>query len=193
MNIIPKSKTPITHSSQCSTPEELNKYLNTFDYGTLNTKGIIDMSSGWVERYRTMSPQQFEQNHGGICWDYVAFESWFFQRKFPYKYELFFMQKYNRAKTTHTFLLYEENDSFRIFESSWGRYQGIHHYPTRLSAITLYITKFINYKKDLPYILLRYKQPTRYGMTSQEYLNYVYDHSQIVMNYKNMLKLMTGK
>ena len=127
----------------------------------------------------------------GICWDFAAYEAYWF-KKHGYKYSLYFAAS-NNNKKTHTFLVYQDKETkkFCIFESSWWRMRGIYEYDSERKAISDYFNKFKNDDKSDKYILFKYKQPTKFNMTAQEYLNYIYDTGQIIFNEKNMYEEMT--
>ena len=123
-----------------------NKELNTWDYGFLhNGKKSLNF-----DYYKTISPQDFEKHKIGVCWDYVEYEA----RKLksygmkcvttPLTNDKEFSLYYIVHTTedgidpTHTWIGFRLNKNIYSFESSWGKYQGIHKFANEKIMIDTY-------------------------------------------------------
>ena len=102
-----KSKNILLESKdidQINTPKELNKFLNKFDYGFIINGKKVDAKNG--NDYRSLSPSDFIKYRCGVCWDYCAYENYWFKNH-KYETKLYFMCT-NRCTATHTFLIFKE-------------------------------------------------------------------------------------
>jgi len=95
-------------------PQELNLFLNTFVYYDINE------DDRW-KYYKTLSPDIFLKNKTGICWDYTGFESYVFKNIFKIPFKTFYIELDNIDKSTHTFLVYFQNEKYYYFESSFKK------------------------------------------------------------------------
>ena len=88
-----------------------NQKLNGMEYiiCTDDGKVITEVSSDdFANHYRLLSPSEFEKRNGGICWDYVVYEAWYFKKNFPkVKFKTFF-NVFDDGKTCPT------HDSIKI-------------------------------------------------------------------------------
>ena len=159
---------------QIDNPKELNKVLNKFDYGFIS-KGKKVKS---VKEYRSLSPSEFIKYKCGICWDYCTYEDYWF-KKHGYSYKLYFMVT-NNATATHTFLVYKDNNSVNIFESSWSSNKGIHEFKSYSDAYTDYFKRFKEKYKSDKYVLYEYKQPSKNGLTDEEFLDHIFEFGKII-------------
>ena len=170
-------------------PKDLNKVLNKFDYGVISIKTGKKVDQKF---YKSLSPLEFLKYKCGICWDFCAYQDkWF--KNHNIKYSLYFVSAKTSTYKTHTFLIYQDKETkkFCIFESSWGKMQGIHEYNSEKEAMMDYFNKF---KDDLPdknkstnkYLLMKYKQPLKYHLSANDYLNYIYNNGIIIINEGNI-------
>lgn len=79
------------------------------------------------DEYLIKTPQEVVNTHSAICYDKVEFERYFFT-KLGYTFKTYFAyQKFPiDDNPTHTFLLFEENNSYYWFENSWEAYRAVH-------------------------------------------------------------------
>lgn len=164
----------LINPDQISDPKELNKVLNRFDYGFIN-KGKKVKSE---KDYRSLSPSEFIKYKCGICWDYCTYEDYWF-KKHGYSHKLYFMIT-NNTTSTHTFLVYKDNEDINIFESSWSSNKGIHQYKSYNEAISDYFSKFKKKYKSDKYVLYEYKQPSKNGLSSDEFLDHIFEFGRII-------------
>ena len=143
-------------------PIALHKYLNTFEYRMLDSDLNKTNSSS---SYRTISPTNFFKYKIGTCWDFVAAEAYYFRKAFAnYKitsqdlkdntYSLYFIQKDDSSKQTHTWLAYMKQNRITVIESAWGKMMGVHTFSSEEEMISKYIESFVSGSQK--YILYKY-------------------------------------
>lgn len=146
--------------------------ITKFDYKTLFTK------------YRVLSPEKFKKYNGGICWDYVIYESYYFNKNFrnvPYKafYHSFINDRTNPA---HTFILFYLSGKVYWFESSLKDLRGVYEFANEIDALS-YITRELYSILDSSTSIrirdsfLTTYNPldiTTYNMTLEQYTDYMF-------------------
>lgn len=178
-----------------TTPEELNRITNTFEYGYLDAKGK-PVINGDYQDYRTLTPGQVKENHIGVCWDFTSFESYFFHRylkKTSSYIRLYYIEAGGEQSPTHTWLTYKDKDgNICIFESSWLPYQGITRFKSTKAMIEYYKKEFLKgVVNKNEYIILEYDPPTDFRLTAMEFMDYVYNNSRTVEDHnfkKNIVR-----
>ena len=87
--------------------KDFNKDLNKWKYGVLVNGKVITKSSeiDW-DNYRTIKISDIEKYHVGICWDFVNYQSYWFNKNHIDNRAYFFVMSRNESNTdivTHTF------------------------------------------------------------------------------------------
>ena len=181
---------------------EFNRALNGYQYG-LSRHGEQIMKQNTTGEdydmyYRVASPKQFEKQNGGICWDFATYEAHMFSTKFKnikYKtyYVVFDIPPYYPS---HTFLVFEYNNKYYYFESSFVKYQGVYEANSVSDIINFVLFNMSTYN-DKPdtkkiqdavlkndYLLLEYDalNPDIPGSTTAEYMKLVERIGKPVIN-----------
>ena len=173
-------------------PRDLNNVLNKYEYGIfIDNQTYTEYPIPW-NKYRTLSVEEFQTHRVGCCWDFVMYESyWFNYKKIPHK--LYYIEGGN--KETHTFLVYKNNDKFYLFESSWQLKKGIYGFETEKELLDYYSKEFLKHlesENKNSYVLYEYKQPIQSGLTSVEFMKYIYLSGKMLRNinkyYENEIK-----
>ena len=167
---------------EAGTPEELYKELKSYSYGM-----VVDPKD-----YKTLSPAEVQKHRKGICWDFVTLENNIFKTKFrgmPSK--CYYMQR-DSDFNTHTFLMYNKNGKYYIFEVSWGKHMGIHEFNSKDEALKTYLDEFLkdSKKESKRYVLIEYPCP-RPGMSSDKFINWIYSRGTIIKEVGKMVKFLT--
>ena len=162
--------------------KELNAILNEYSYGILidGYPETDDAKINWM-KYRSMSVKEFEKHRIGCCWDYVMYEHyWFKANDIPHK--LFYIEG-GRNQDTHTFLVYEENNKYLLFESSWKEKCGVYEFKTLDDLLMYYSKEFTKYfdKEYKRYVLYEYEQP-KTGITCTEFMTHIYKNGIMKRN-----------
>ena len=99
--------------------------LSRFKYG-LGYNGSIHHGSSkdFDEKYRLESPEEFEKNGGGICYDFVEFEQDYLEA-YGYTCRKFFISTDTEDMDTHTFILVDDgNGKFIYPEAAFKLLEG---------------------------------------------------------------------
>lgn len=175
----------------CKTPYDLNKYLNTFDYGLLTSdmKPIINPNPKYYDiMYKTETPIIFEKYKTGICYDYTAYEAYYFKQYFSkYKFDTYYIEIGDRSSEclTHTFLVYKDDSKFYYFESSYHNYQGIHEFNSLSELFDFILFNLFNdlNNQSNKYQIYKYNTFDMYNLTMSEFMNKVIQNKRIGHKY----------
>lgn len=127
------------------TPEELLEYMNqNIKYGFVNSNGKIyltlntqELQDAYRKEWRLSSPKRLLEVKYGSCWDQVELErDWFSSHGYTYKtLFIWFLFPYENSYSTHTYLIYKENEQWHYFEHSDASHRGIYSFKTLKEAI----------------------------------------------------------
>lgn len=173
--------------------KELYEKIRYFEYG-IPVDGVIKPVPSpeyFAQNYHFLKPEEFEKYGGGICWDYVEYE-----RKFLEVNDIDFNQYYIITNTppnydTHTFITVKDGDDLIYIESSFKRVEhiidGVQKFKS-LEDIVKLITTNMWYCNDndkhfdeFKYDVCKFKGHPQYGCTCQEYMKWMDDNSDIVI------------
>lgn len=131
----------------------------------------------------------------GICWDDVELERFWF-KEHNYKFKTFFIWiklDYKNSYSTHTYLVYEDNNKYYYFEYSDGNNKGIKEFDSYDDAIKYQMSKYIEYLKYskleinnevLNHLeVIEYDNP-KYGCDMNEYIDHILNSKIIYKNSK---------
>lgn len=176
-----------------TTPKELLKFMNQyFSYGYLSKDGRVfvptdtDFNGSWYLNYQLQSVNDILQTRVGNCFDMVEFErEWFSNHGYQIKtfFEMVLLD-YNNSYSMHSFLIYEEDDTWFLFEFSDFMHKGIFKFPTIEKLLEYQKSNYISILQDQniknteleKLILKEFKQP-KTGITASEYLDYILSES----------------
>ena len=140
--------------NEISTPEDLNKELNTWDKGTIFNNGEKVLGDDmykmeYAGRYRSIPVKDAIENRIGDCWTFVSVENDWFKKHMPnteihcYFIRSEFSNPLNSVGSTgtaHTVLLFRgEDNNLYYFESSWRKHVGIFKVNSVKDVIDYYI------------------------------------------------------
>lgn len=118
---------------------KLNETLNKFSYGTYENNKIIDIHP----KFHTLPLSSVLTYKVGCCWELTLLAATYFSTFLPQiKYKLYYYQ--TEKYETHTWLAYEYNNEFIIFESAWKQYQGLYSYKNEKRMLKDYSKKLYN-------------------------------------------------
>lgn len=158
---------------------KLNDRLNDYEYMVPNNGNPIThiKNDDFVKYYILLSPNEFEKYKGGICWDYVAYEAMYFRAKYPnIKFETYYQVIDNRNDNpTHTFLIFEFDNKWYWFESSWKTNCGVYGFDNKNDCIEYIMQKLRLSGKNYGDYICKFDatDATMYGMNSIGYMNYM--------------------
>ena len=172
-----------------TTPKELLKFMNQyFSYGYLSKDGRVfvptdtDFNGSWYLNYQLQSVNDILQTRVGNCFDMVEFEREWFSNH-GYQIKTFFVMvllDYNNSYSMHTFLIYQENDSWFLFEFSDFMHRGIFKFSTlkellkyqKNNYVTILKSQSIKEKELEKMIVKEFRKP-KSEITASQYLDYV--------------------
>ena len=163
--------------------EAFNKELNTADYGiVVNGKPYTGKNIDY-NKYKTLSPKEFEKYYTGICWDYTEYEANQFEEIFDFKhtlndlrekeYSMYYMVLKNKDGDTscHTWLAYKLYGKIYSFESSWEKYKGITEFSSEEDMLYNYISKYKKEYSEGEVVISKYPKNTKFGLGCEEFMN----------------------
>lgn len=121
---------------------EIMSIMDTIEYGFRDEDGknILKEEPQRYEDefdqfYYLQTPEELLESKCGVCWDQVELERKLFQDA-NIRFKTYFIYMVDDDMLpSHTFLTYEKNHKHYWFEHSWGKYKGIHEYPSELELL----------------------------------------------------------
>lgn len=137
---------------------DLNKRLNGYKYSYSDY-------DDFAKEYRVAGPEKFEKQQGGVCWDFAAYEAWWFKKNYP---GISFTTWYiifdnNNDCPTHTFLTFRYKGKLYYFESAFGKNMGVWQVKSEKDAINFVMDSMIGKTKlgEYPYYIIKYDATDR--------------------------------
>ena len=167
-----------TKRSKKAICEGMVKYLSDFKYG-LAEKGNVHSASAhdYDTKYKLQSPEEFEHNGGGICYDYVEFMEDYL-KSLGVKCKKYFISTETDNNDTHTFILVEDGkDHFIYPESSFELLEGVYEVKSYEEAALKIMDKTFdmndNSKRDeIKYYVWEYSGHPPYGSDMKTCMEY---------------------
>jgi energy-coupling factor transporter ATP-binding protein EcfA2 len=139
----------------------------------------VDNNANYAKLYNLLTPKEFIKYNGGACWDYVAYEAYYFKMNFPNIKFKTFCAVFDRVGEfqTHAFLLFYMNNKCYWFEANWKPYVGIFEFSNENKAL-YFIMKLLENDFDSAVraaYLYKYNalDANTYGMNMIEILDYI--------------------
>lgn len=138
-------------------PSELLEFMNNIEYGFVDKDGKKygswneeKFESNVTTKWFLSSPERLLKVGYGHCFDQVELErSWFIKHNYNFKtYYMMFLFNEPNNYSTHTFLVYEENNKWYLFEHSDYYDRGIHEFNTLNEALKYKLQKHIEYNRQ---------------------------------------------
>jgi len=160
---------------------DFNKKTNLMEYIVPNNGDIIYQISAedYFNKYKCLTPSEFEKYNGGVCWDYVIYEAANFNSRFrDIKYDTFYIIADNPPEySTHTFLVFYLNGKVYWYESSWKPMIGIWEFDNvddLLSYMEINHRKLANNAKQVQVIIYDALDKNFFGMRCNQYMDYMH-------------------
>lgn len=92
----------------------------------------------------------------------------------------------NHVEPTHTWLCFERNDKIYSFESAWASEQGIREFSSLEKMLKHYKKAMLTYVSEqnmlcTGYTVREFKQPSKFGLSSEEYMRYCLTRGKVLM------------
>lgn len=169
-------------------PEALLSFLDQrVSYGFVGKNNKVytpdeaEMDADFQAEYALQAPEELLVSGRGVCWDTVELERrWFTEHGFnPETYFLMYAKEGGTELPTHTFVVYEKDDTWYWFEQSFADQRGIHAYTSREALLNDVREKHHAYATrhrgataaDFSRLrITTYSQP-KYGSSPQEFVD----------------------
>jgi len=114
----------------------------------------IDSDEIW-DCWKYLTPKEFIENRGGVCYDYVSYQEWWFKNELPeIKTEAYYgnLLYIDGSEDSHSFQVIHYEDKVYLFEASWLGKMGVRKFDTLDELLSFVIDCMINDndKKVLP-------------------------------------------
>ena len=143
--------------------EELCKILSTFYVGIWDKKqkyiNVSPTPEEFVNSYRSMTIEDFEENKVGLSWDYTNYIKKYLSKHYPeLKPEQYLLETDNFGSSFHAFVVYEENNKYCLIETIYKNHLGIHSFNS-LDSLFEYVMTMVS-QTEAPTKIYRYKNIT---------------------------------
>ncbi len=165
---------------EIKTPEELLEFMDEIEYGfqddEVNRYGSWDeneFEESVLTKWKLSSPKRLLETKIGHCFDQVELErDWFRNHEYKFKtfYIMFLFDEPNDY-STHTFLIYEDKEQWKLFEHSDYFNRGIHVFNNISDAL----------KFEMNYHI---KENEKYNMMNEEIIRHlhIFEYGDIKYN-----------
>lgn len=144
---------------EVETPSQLLDFMNDhIMYGFKGTDEELyteddseNFKFGEETAWKLSSPSKVLEDGYGICWDQVEFErQWFVEHDFVVKtLFMWFELDHENPYTTHTFLIYEEENKYCLFEHADCQNRGIKKFDSYKDALYYQIENHLKSNKKI--------------------------------------------
>lgn len=176
---------------------DLNRRLNSFQYGISDAKGIkLDGTKRNYATYTTRSLIQFLNNRIGICYDYVNYEAkWF--KEHGYRFSTYYIRINDGDwNPDHAFLIFylPETDLYYYFESSWKDGDlGIHPFNSEEDAVRHVLNQMITKEQNTNYEIYKYNWSEKlFGIPLNQFYRWILNSKRITSVKESNILLEDG-
>ena len=153
--------------------------MESYKYGIPENGRIVNGSEhDYDTKWKLQSPEEFEKNGGGICYDFVEFEEGYLDA-YGIKCKKYFMSTDLPGHDTHTFILVEDGKGGFIYpESSFEKVAGTHEVKSVEEAFKIVADGFwkfndnINKVNEIKYYVWEYNGHPKYGSNIKQCMEY---------------------
>ena len=153
--------------------------MESYKYGIPENGRIVNGSEhDYDTKWKLQSPEEFEKNGGGICYDFVEFEEGYLDA-YGIKCKKYFMSTDLPGHDTHTFILVEDGKGGFIYpESSFEKVAGTHEVKSVEEAFKMVADGFwkmndnVNKVNEFKYYVWEYNGHPKYGSNIKQCMEY---------------------
>lgn len=158
----------------------LNLRLNMYEYGIPIDGIITDISSMeyYDKNYKSLSPKEFDDLKGGICWDYVRYQDYYLS-KYDITHSNYFIIDPNTF-ATHTVTIIKIKEKYYYIESSFKKFCGVYE-SNNIKSIFSFIIH--NMKID-NYCIFNIKEFPKNHTKSNDYMQYMTNMQNLIIKGK---------
>ena len=144
--------------------------LYGFKWGLAENGSVRDASpQEFNTKYHLQSPEEFEKNHGGICYDFVEWEAGYLEA-YGYTCRKFYLFAKTPGHDTHTFILVDDGKGGFIYpEGAFKLMEGVYEVKSPEEAALKIMDKIFEVSdankklKEIKYYVWEYKDHPPYG------------------------------
>lgn len=138
------------------TPKELLEFMDSIEYGFVDEDNHKygswneeEFENNVTTKWHLSSPERLIKVGYGHCFDQVELErDWFTKHNYKFNtYYIMFLFDHPNDYSTHTFLIYEENNKWYLFEHSDFFDRGIHEFTSLNEALLYKMNRHIEYNR----------------------------------------------
>ena len=133
-------------------------------------------------KYHLQSPEEFEKNHGGICYDFVEWEAGYLEA-YGYTCRKFYISTETPGHDTHTFILVDDGKGGFIYpEGAFKLMEGVYEVKSPEEAALKIMDKMFEVSdankklKEIKYYVWEYKDHPPYGSDMETCQKYFTQH-----------------
>ena len=165
---------------------EFNAQLNEYKYGCIQ--------GTFPDDYRSIEPSLFDRVKKGVCWDFVAFQAYYFTKMFPLiKYKFYYLEAKD-GELCHSFMIFRSGlDEYCIFESC-KHPKGIRRFKHVNDALDYEVKLLVDRSGwgYAPYIIYEYELPKEYNLDCCDYMKHVYHTGKMLRNNRDYYDIIRG-
>lgn len=153
--------------------------LERYKYGIPENGKIVHGSSkDYDTKWKLQSPEEFEKNGGGICFDFVEFEEGFLDA-YGIKCKKYYMSTNLPDGDCHTFIIVDDEHGGLVYpESSFDAMAGTHQATTKEEIFKMVADGFwkindnVNKFNEIKYYVWEYNGHPKYGSNIKQCMEY---------------------
>lgn len=161
---------------------QLNKELNTYSYGIPMEDGTIvnpEDDEEFFNLYHYLSPEEFENNRAGICYDCAEYQYRNLSAK-RFKVVNFYIKL--KGGNTHTFTVVKFKDFYVYLESTFYKLRGVYitnHIADIFNIVINTMTKNLK-TSEIGYEIHSYPGYDNYGCNINEFMNHMETKEKLI-------------
>lgn len=153
--------------------------LERYKYGIPENGKIVNGSSkDYDTKWKLQSPEEFEKNGGGICFDFVEFEEGYLDA-YGIKCKKYYMSTNLPDGDCHTFIIVDDNKGGLVYpESSFDAMAGTHQAKSKEEIFKMVANGFwkmndnVNKVNEIKYYVWEFTGHPKYGSNIKQCMEY---------------------
>lgn len=153
--------------------------LESYKYGIPENGKIVKGSSkDYDTKWKLQSPEEFEKNGGGICFDFVEFEEGYLDA-YGIKCKKYYMSTNLPDGDCHTFIIVDDGKGGLVYpESSFDAMAGTHQAKSKEEIFKMVANGFwkmndnVNKVNEIKYYVWEYNGHPKYGSNIKQCMEY---------------------
>lgn len=149
------------HLNEKVSPEELCSALATYYTGIWDRKqkfiNVSPTPEEFVDRYKSMSVEEFEEYKVGLSWDFSNFIKTYFSKHYPeIVINQYLLETDNFGSSFHSFTVFEDGKVYKLIEPIYKNNIGIHSF-NNMESLFEYVIKMVT-SVEVPVKIYKYEK-----------------------------------